>query len=200
MNKPIVTLGLIVTLIAIGAADAFLTSAKLPKVDTKTQVQNQPQQKPQPKPPVKKVINTDYTKESNILEVLVNEQYNFQQTNEQNLLSMIIKDGTPVQSRTLIKDGDRAGFVSWAESPKVKIYFLSLKEALHVSFTPQVKNLIDETQRREGHPERNLLSFYDPGIGEERLVFVRVRNRLFEFHLAKDHEDAMFDVIEKLTK
>ncbi len=200
MNKPIVTLGLIVMLIAIGAADAFLTSAKLPKVDTKPQTQNQPQQKPKPKPPVKKVKKTKTTKVPNILEILVNEQYNFQQTNEQNLLSMIIKDGTPVQSRTLIKNGDRAGFVAWSESPKVKLYFLSLKEALHVSFTPKVKDLIDETQKREGKAERNLLSFFDPGIGEERLVFVRVRNRLFEFHLAKDHEDEMFDLVEKLTK
>ena len=199
MNKPIVTLGLIVILLAIGAADVFLTSAKLPEVATKPQAQTQPQQRSQPQLP-KKNQKAETAKAPNILEILVSEQYKFQHSDEQNLLSMIIKDGTTVQSRALIKNSDRAGFVAWAESPKVKIYFLSLKEALHVSFTPQGKDLIDETQKREGRAERNLLSFYDPGIGEERLVFVRVRNRLFEFHLAKNHEDEMFDMIEKLTE
>ncbi|MDP7247441.1 MAG: hypothetical protein QF741_02335 [Candidatus Peribacteraceae bacterium] len=199
MNKPIVTLGLIVILLAISTADVFFTSAKLPEVATKPQAQNQPQQRPQPRL-AKKNQKAETAKAPNILEILVSEQYKFQHSDEQNLLSMIIKDGTPVQSRALIKDSDRAGFVAWSESPKVKIYFLSLKEALHVSFTPQVKDLIDETQKREGRAERNLLSFSDPGIGEERLVFVRVRNRLFEFHLAKNYEDEMFDLIEKLTK
>ena len=199
MNKPIVTLGLIVMLLAIGTTDALFTSAKLPEVATKPQAQNQPQQRLQSKPPSKS-NKRKTVKAPNILEILVSEKYKFQHSDEQNLLSMIIKDGTSVQSRVLIKDSDRAGFIAWSESPKVKIYFLSLKEALHVSFTPQVKDLIDETQKIKGQAERNLLSFHDPGIGEERLVFVRTRNRLFEFHLAKSHEDEMFELIDKLTR
>jgi len=117
-------------------------------------------------------------------------------------LSRIVspEDGAMVTGAVLLKDGDRAGVIAWADSPKIKLIFLALKEALHESFTPAVQDLVDETQRREGRPVRNFLSFLDPGISEERIVFVRVRERLYEVHIAKGSEEVMFDLIDAVTE
>ncbi len=189
MNKATTTIGLLIILIALGTADALLTDVKLPETNQVT---------PPPTQPINQPSNIP-VKQADIYQVLSLKQFTFQDTQEDSLLSMIIEDGTPVNTKVLIKDGDRSGFIAWVESSQVKVYFLSLKEALHSSFTPQIKDLIDETQRREGKPVRNLLSFFDPGISPERIVFVRVRNRLFEFHFPKEMDDKMFELFEELT-
>lgn len=116
------------------------------------------------------------------------------------ILESIVTNGDTVESKALLVDGDRAGQIAWVSSPDVKKHYLVLKEALHSAFTPEVQDLLDETQRRENHPTRNLLTFYDPGLLPERVVFVRVRERLYEFHVAEGASDRIFDLIEDLTK
>jgi len=78
--------------------------------------------------------------------------------------------------------------------------FLALKESLHGLFSPDMRDLLDENQAPEGKPPRNFLTFLDPAISEERLVFVRVRERLYEFHIAQAKEDAMYKLVETLTE
>ena len=90
--------------------------------------------------------------------------------------------------------------ISWLETPDVKILFLALKEALHSSFSPELQDLVDEKQQRRGKPPRELLTFLDPAISEERLAFVRVRDRLYELHIPEGMDDAIFGLIEELTK
>ncbi|MDD5026361.1 MAG: hypothetical protein PHH13_03215 [Candidatus Peribacteraceae bacterium] len=121
-------------------------------------------------------------------------------TDERSLLQGIVTDGTEVKTRVLMINGDRAGLISWVDSPKVKLYFLSLKEALSQSFSAEVRDLVDETQQPAGKPVRNLLSFSDPGIAEERLAFMRVRERLYEFHITAGSDDAIFVLIDALSK
>ncbi len=120
---------------------------------------------------------------------------------EQTLLQKIIPQNVgSVDSYVLLVEGDRAGMVAWADSPQVKRYFLALKEALSSTFSPQVKDLVDETQKGQGRPTRNILTFVDPSLSEERFVFVRIRERLYEFRLNAKHEKAGFSLIEELTK
>jgi len=78
--------------------------------------------------------------------------------------------------------------------------YLALKEALHTAFTVNVQNLLDETQRRENRPIRNLLTFIDTGLFPERMVFVRVRERLYEFHVKEGSSEEIFNLIEELTQ
>ncbi|MBU0767021.1 hypothetical protein KKF55_04575 [Patescibacteria group bacterium] len=191
MNKTVITLGLVVVLVGLGTADILLTDARLPEPDVSAQ--NNPTLRPPTERP------TEQTYGPNILETIVAQRLTFEKTGESSLIERIITDGTTVESRTLIKDGDRIGLAAWAESPRVKVYFLALKEALHTSFSPNVQDLIDETQREPGRPIQNLLTFFDPAISEDRLVFVRVRERLFEFHIAKGKDDMLFELIENLT-
>jgi hypothetical protein len=105
-----------------------------------------------------------------------------------------------VEQHVLLTNGDRAGLVAWTESPKVKQYFLALKEALHASFSPHVQDLVDEMQRIPGKPPRNFLTFFDEGLSPERIVFLRVRERLYEIHVREGSDDIMFALVDALTQ
>ena len=136
----------------------------------------------------------------NVEKTLGLQGFSITDTSEKSILSTVVTGGDIVESKALLINGDRAGVVAWVSSPDVKKHYLVLKEALHTAFTPEVKDLLDETQRRENHPTRNLLTFFDPGLLSERVVFVRVRERLYEFHVAEGASDKIFDLIEDLTK
>ena len=118
---------------------------------------------------------------------------------ELTMLAQVAGDAPGVQSYSLVQNGDRIGSVTWVESPDVKTIFITLKEALLPAFSPKLTGLRDETLQETGKPVRNLLTFFDPALSEEQLVFVRVRERLFEFHIATDKEEAMQSFIDAQT-
>jgi len=113
------------------------------------------------------------------------------------MLTQVVKQ--PVQTLTLLQNGDRTGSVTWIDSGDVKTYFISLKEGLLAAFSPKVQDLNDETVEGDNQPVRNILTFYDPALSEERLTFVRVRERLYEFHTVLGKEQQMTAVINALT-
>lgn len=124
-----------------------------------------------------------------------------QDTTELSILRTVVpQQEATVHSQVLLKNGDRAGLIAWVESADVKDYYLALKEALHSSFSTQVRDLLDETQQQPGRPTRNLLTFLDPGLSSERIVFVRVRERLYELHVAPGKDDLLFELVEALTQ
>jgi len=122
-------------------------------------------------------------------------------TGDQSLLAQVLPaEQVQTNVRVLMRGNDRAGLVAWVESPDVKLYFLSLKDALHASFSPGITDLVDALEQRTDRPPRNVLSFRDPGISEEKLVFVRVRERLYEFHIAEGKQAEMNALIDKLSE
>lgn len=123
-----------------------------------------------------------------------------QTTREESLLRRVIPQDVPVESRVLLQNDDRIAFFSWVESPDVKTYFTALKEALHASFSDQVQDLIDEEQEDPEKTTRFVLSFFDPAIHEERLLFVRIRQRLYEFHVVDGKEGQVEQVMDSLTE
>ena len=195
-SKMLVTTGFLVLLFGLGTADAIFVEKSVP---------NLPGTDPE-------VIVGDTsgdggegvrkTEGPDVLEVLVTYEYTFSETEEQAILERVVlaDTGDTVEKFVILKEGDRAAFLAWVDSPDVKTYFLSLKEALHRSFTTAVKDLMDEAQRREGKPTRNLLTFQDTGLLPERVVVVRVRERLYEFHILEGKDDLIFELIEELTK
>ena len=194
-------LGFLVVLVALGTADALLTIEESPfKTLTADQVAKPEPTTPAPVQPVDPDKGVVKAGGPNVQEVLNQLEITVQDTSASMLLSQIIpKDEAKVTEVAIMKDGDRAGAFAWTESPKVKIYFLAIKEALHSSFTPAVKDLIDETQRLEGRPPRNFLTFMDAGISEERIVFMRIRERLYEIHIGKGQDDVAFELVDLLT-
>jgi len=207
-NPTTLTVGLLTVLVALGTFDALLVENKKLLIQL---------QQPEPPEEVAVVANSGSSsaaqsstapaggirkiEEPNVLEILTVEQFNFADpARERSLLEQIIPSGVAtVQAKVLVKDGDRIGLIAWADSPQVKIYLLALKEALHSTFSPEMRDLVDEVQEREGKALRNLLTFLDPAINEERVVFIRIRERLYEFHVAEGKDAVVFDLIETLT-
>lgn len=202
-NTTTLTVGLLTVLTTLGAFDAVLVENKniLTRLEEPPSMPETMTASNRSAPAILPKEGTRKTGGPNVLEVLAVEQFNFVESQrERSLLEQIIpSDVATTQSKILVKDGDRTGLIAWVDSPQVKIYFLALKEALHSTFSPQMRDLVDETQKREGKPPRNLLTFLDPAINEERIVFIRVRDRLYEFHVAEDKDDMIFDLIETLT-
>ncbi len=120
-------------------------------------------------------------------------------TSDLSFLAQIAGSGTEIHALAILQNGDRAGSVTWIETPKVKNYFISLKEALLSAFSSDVRDLKDETLQGANVPVRNMLTFLDTSLSTERLVFIRVRERLYEFHIANGKEDTMNGLIETMT-
>lgn len=207
LSKILVTLVLLVVLGGLGAADVLLTGEK-PPTKMMADATNSASSTSEASSTSSMVSSASSSSETgirrkrgpNVRETLTQLQFNFQDTKESNILGMVIPQDVTVESQVILAKKDRAGMIAWTETPKVKQYFLALKEALHSSFSPQVTDLLDETQTRDGKPPRNLLTFLDPGISEERIVFIRIRTRLYEFHIAEGHEETIFNLIEELTQ
>jgi hypothetical protein len=121
-------------------------------------------------------------------------------TEDKGLLARVVPETTNVDRKILLLKGDRMAFFAVVESPDVRTYFTSLKEALQNSFSPQMRDLVDVTEAPEGHPIRNILSFVDPTLSEEKLIFVRSRDRLYEIHVAAGKDNEAQQLVEKLTE
>lgn len=188
-SKVIITLALLLMLGGLGTADYLYSGEQyaglLVQSDEETINEGGDGVKKNPGPMVEKVL-TELQLQSS-------------ESNDLTLLAQVVKDGTPIESRTVLQEGDRAGTVTWVESPRVKDIFIALKEALLTAFSPQVRDLKDQTLQEADAPVRNLLTFIDPALSEERIVFVRVRERLYEFHITEGKEDPMNALIDGLT-
>ena len=200
-NKVTACIGILALMFAIGALDALLIEKELlmnwrtetPEITEEPPVLEVPQQQV-PTGGVAKILEPNVAEISSVL------GFSYQSHSDSTLIGQIVPpDHATTQSVVLLKDNDRAGVIAWVDSPQVKIYFMALKEALHSTFSADVKDLVDETQERPGKPTRNLLTFKDPVISEERIVFVRIRERLYEIHVAEGMDEAMFNLVETLT-
>ncbi len=105
-----------------------------------------------------------------------------------------------LQTRVLLKDNDRVATLAWAETPDVKDVFTLLRKHLRQAFSPQMQDLIDETQTEPGKPPRDMLSFFDLALHTDRIVFVRVRQRLYELHVTAGKEPLVDGVVNALSE
>jgi hypothetical protein len=203
-KKPLVATSILLLMLTLATTDALLVEKNLLTDWRHVALQENPSSTdPPPTNPLSNQQSGGVTKvaEVNVTQIAVSMGLEVRETTESTLLSQIVPpESTIVHSVLLLKNNDRAGVLSWVDSPDGKMYFLALKEALHATFSPQLKDLVDETQQREGHPVRNLLTFKDPLISEERVVFVRLRERMYEVHVANTMDDVIFELVEKLTE
>ncbi len=194
MSRPLAASGFLVLLLGLGAADAYVTQDRiaLPEQDVENTMQGDVTPPPS-EGGVRKQTGPD------VRAVLAELALASQDATDPSIIRRIIPPPGAVETMILLKDGDRIGLLSYTDSPQVKTYFLALKEALGSSFSGEMSDLTDETQKRPGKPVRNFLTFKDPALSTERLVFIRVRERLYEFHVAEGKEDVIFLLVERLT-
>jgi hypothetical protein len=98
----------------------------------------------------------------------------------------------------LLKNNDRTALLAWIDTPNVKTIFAGLKQALAENFSGRVSDLVDETQTPAQGAPRDILSFIDPSLSSERFLFVRIRTRLYEFHIAQGKEADVQAIVEAL--
>lgn len=190
-HKLAVTLAYILVLGSIGATDAYLTRDRI-VIPART-----------PTPDSGSASSADGIEKNsgaNVFETLSRFNLATQTTREESLLRRIIPSDVIVESRVLLRGNDRIAFFSWVESPDVKSYAIALKEALHASFSDDLQDLVDEVQEDPELPTRDVLTFLDPAIHEDRLLFVRVRQRLYEFHIAPGREPEVQELLDALTE
>ena len=189
--KALSTGALLVVLTGLGAAD-YLSNKGLPaSLPTQNGSASSGMNADDPSGAVAKQAGID------VASAITGLGYETQSSTDLSMLSQVVT-GQP-QSLVLLKNADRVGSVTWIDSPQVKTFFIALKEGLLNAFSPNVQDLRDETLQGEGQPVRNILTFLDPSLSEERLVFIRVRERLYEFHIAGGKDTEMQALIEALT-
>lgn len=194
MSKPLAASGFLILLLGLGVADAYVTQDLIMLPGQEPEKAMQGDVTPAPKEGgVRKQTGP------NVSEILVELGLESQVSADPSIIRRIFPEQSNIETVIILKDGDRVGLLSYADSPQVKTYFLALKEAIGGSFSGDVSELTDETQNRLGKPVRNFLTFKDPALATERLVFIRVRERLYEFHVAEGKEDMMFLLVERLT-
>ncbi len=149
---------------------------------------------------VKKGVSTKKAQNMNIDDILAQLQLIIEKTNETSFMMLIAPEKSSVQTVVLLRNNDRAFLLSWMEHDNVKAVFASLKQALQEQFSGKVTNLIDETRTPANKPPVDYLSFTDPALSSERIVFLRIRTRLYELHIAKNGEDLLEQLVAELSK
>lgn len=142
----------------------------------------------------------EFSAEPDVIAVSEAHGFSVSNTTEQQLLGAVVPNGTVLSSRVLLLRNDRAATVAWVDSPNVTSYFTELRKVLRPVFSPQLRDLIDESQPEHGKAARDVLSFSDPAIHSDRLLFVQVRNRLYEFHVSPGSEAPVDDLLDALTE
>lgn len=148
---------------------------------------------------VKKGVSTKKSSGVDVPTALASLQLVPTQTSETGLLGLSVQGGS-VQTMVLLLNNDRAALFSWIQDDDVKTIFNGLKQALQEQFSPKLSGLVDETVTQDKGPIVDILSFTDPAISAEKVVFLRVRTRLYEVHITPKSEATMQRLIEELKK
>ncbi len=148
---------------------------------------------------VKKGVSTKKKTSVDVGALLASLQFMPTQTSEASLLQLITQVAN-AQTTVLLLNNDRAALFSWIESDNTKMIFQSVKQALQEQFSPKVTGLIDQTLTSESGPPVDMLAFFDPAISPEKVIFIRVRDRLYEFHVSEKGREAISVLIAELSK
>lgn len=149
---------------------------------------------------VKKGQSTKKQSGVNVDNVLASLQLVARPTDEASLLALTVNDPSLVKTMALLRNNDRALLFAWAEGDQVKTILSAIKQALQDQFSGKLTGLVDETRTQENGPPYDILSFTDPAISSERIIFLRVRNRLYEIHVAANGADVVDALLAALSK
>jgi len=150
---------------------------------------------------VKKGVSTKKQAGIDVTTVLSNLQLIAEPTNESGFLGLMATGkAVVVETHVLIRNNDRAFLFSWIDSNDAKSMFSSLKQELSEQFSGKMTDLIDTTKTGESGPPVDILSFTDPTLSAERVMFLRVRTRLYEIHIAKNGEDMLASLVAALSR
>jgi hypothetical protein len=192
-SRILLSVGFTTLLVALGASDAFLTKGTM-KFPSPLTAQVAPMANTGPSAGI--VRHNGPSVES----ILQAQSLALLPASQQSLLSRIVKDPSQVRTVALLKDDTRIALFSWMETSNAKTYFTALKDALHSSFSSAIQDLRDEMELSSTRPARNILTFKDPAIDPERIVLLRIRQRLFELHVTDGKNADVDALVEALSQ
>jgi hypothetical protein len=181
----------VAVLVALGTTDVLLTGKRMKFPALSASVSHPTQQE---------AIGVMRNEGASVPDILRSQSIETATSSEQSLLERIVPADAKVQTQILLKSNDRIALFAWIETPNAKTYFAALKDALHASFSPAVKDLRDDMELSSDRPARNILTFRDPAISAERITFIRIRQRIYELHTTdgKDADvQALMDVLSR---
>lgn len=149
---------------------------------------------------VKKGVSTKKASGIDVNAVLAKLQLVSKETNEASFILLTVPDRAKVKTSVLLRNNDRAFLLSWIKSDDVKVVFAALKQSLQEQFSGQVTELVDETRTPQNGAPVDYLSFIDPALSAERIVFLRIRNRLYELHVAENGDELLEQLVAELSK
>lgn len=121
------------------------------------------------------------------------------ETEEFSILTRLLPEDL-AHTRVLLRDNDRAGLMAWGSTDDAEGTYRALKDALLPSFSEALEGLSDEVHGPPDDPWFELLTFRDPALAEERLLFLHKDDALYEFHIAEGQDDAFRALITALTE
>ncbi len=133
-------------------------------------------------------------------QILARTNFTLQESREVSLLRFGTTAGDRTREGVLLQNNDRAALFAWVDDADVKTLYLDLKQGLQKSFSPQVRDLSDEHLVPDNGAPMDVLSFTDPAISPEKIILVRVRTRIYEFHVAPGKEAQIQSLILELAK
>lgn len=149
---------------------------------------------------VKKGVSTKKQSGIDVTTTLSSLQLIPEPTNESGFLGFMATGKAVVETHVLIRNNDRAFLFSWIDSNDAKSIFSSLKQELSEQFSGKMTDLIDTTKTGDSGPPVDILSFTDPTLSAERVMFLRVRTRLYEIHIAENGEDMLDSLVAALSQ
>lgn len=123
-----------------------------------------------------------------------------EQTREISLLQVTSPTNVSVNTIVLLQNNDRAMLFAWLDSNDAKTIFAALKENLQATFSAQVRDLVDQTLTPADGAVTDVLSFVDPALSSENIIFGRTRTRVYEIHVTRGKEQLAKDLIAELAK
>lgn len=149
---------------------------------------------------IKKGSSTQKATSKSVDEILSGLQLIQKATTEQSLIEQAAGSSVEVKKFALLRNNDRAFFFAMIEGTSVKKVLATLKQNLQEQFSADLKELKDQTLTSDDGPPADLLSFIDPKISPEPLLFLRVRDRLYELHVAENGQDLLEAMLRELRR
>ena len=121
---------------------------------------------------------------------------------EQSFLQLVLpaEERAALRSAVLLRDGERVAALYFIQSPNAEKFSFAIKERAFDLFSSQMTNLIDERVAREGYQAFDVFAFMDPVLGEDRFLFARIGESLYEFHVAAEKESVVQGLILEVAR
>lgn len=121
---------------------------------------------------------------------------------EQSFLAKVLPESHKhiLRSIVLLQGEERVAAIYWYRSSSSDSHLHTVKSWMYELFSGEMTNLVDETLTREELAPITVLAFTDPSMSEERFLFAKIRDHLYEFHFQQQREPLIHGLLQELAR